>query len=224
MSCTQCQGIETTFNHRNAEKELRKYHKKGPTETTHSLVEFLKKKGTKGKSLLDIGGGVGIIQHELLRSGLASAVSVEASSAYSEVSKDEARHQGHEERIEYHHGDFIDLAPDIPMTDIVTLDRVICCYPDMEKLVDSSLSHAKDYYAVVYPLDTWWMKIGLAFSNFIQRIRRNSFRSYVHSKKAFHRLVEAHNFKRVFFRKTTFWRVEIFERVDDDGHSHARTA
>ena len=216
MSCPQCQGIETAFNHESAVKELKKYHKKGPSKTTRYLIDFFVNEGIKGKSLLDIGGGVGTIQHELLKSGMVSAISVEASSAYSEVSKDEAKRQGHTERIQFHHGNFVDLAPKIPMTDVVTLDRVICCYHDMEKLVNSSLSHAKEYYAVIYPPDTWWMKIGIAIGNFIQWIKRSNYRGYVHSKKALHKVVETHNFQLCFFQKTAFWQVEIFKHKESD--------
>lgn len=215
MSCPQCQGIETTFNHESALKELRKYHKKGPSKTTRFLIDFLVTEGIEGKSLLDIGGGVGTIQHELLRNGMKSVISVEASSAYSEVSKGEAERQGHTDRVQFHHGNFVDLAPDIPNADVVTLDRVICCYPDMEKLVENSLNHAREYYAVVYPPDTWWMKVGIAISNVLQRIKRSTYRSYVHSMKKFHKVVEVHNFKLCFFQKTIFWRVEIFQRIQN---------
>ncbi|MFX0211655.1 MAG: class I SAM-dependent methyltransferase [Candidatus Hodarchaeota archaeon] len=216
MSCPQCQGIESTFNHESAVKELNKYHKKGPSKTTRFLINFFVTEGIKGKSLLDIGGGVGTIQHELLRNGMAKAISVEASSAYSEVSKGEAERQGHADRVQFHHGNFIDLAPDIPKADVVTLDRVICCYPDMEKLVENSLNHAREYYAVVYPLNTWWMKVGITIGNVLLRIKRSNYRGYVHSEKKLHRLVEAHNFKPLFFQKTFFWRVEIFQRIHND--------
>ncbi|UCG03809.1 MAG: class I SAM-dependent methyltransferase [Candidatus Heimdallarchaeota archaeon] len=213
MSCPQCNGIETTFNHKSALKELKNYHKKGPNKSTRFLINYLVSKGIEDKTLLDIGGGVGAIQHELIKNGLASVVSVEASKAYSEASKDEAKHQGHADKINYFHGDFVDLSPEIPMTDVVTLDRVICCYVNMEKLVNSSLNHARDYYAVIYPHDKWWMKLGITVGNFLQWLKRSKYRGFIHSKKEFHRVVEAHNFKRCFFQKTMFWRIEIFQRM-----------
>jgi hypothetical protein len=33
------------------------------------------------------------------------------------------------------HGDFVDVGPQIPSAAIVTLDRVICCYPSFEPLL-----------------------------------------------------------------------------------------
>ncbi len=87
MDCCQCQGIETTFDKKNALKELKKYHMKGPSKTTNSLINFFKTEGVEGKSLLDIGGGVGTIQHELLTLGVTSVINIEASTAYHEIGK-----------------------------------------------------------------------------------------------------------------------------------------
>ena len=66
MDCCQCQGIEQVFDERQAKKDLKQYRKKGPSSTTRILVEAIKAQGVQDLSLLDIGGGVGAIQHGLL--------------------------------------------------------------------------------------------------------------------------------------------------------------
>src|SRR3972149_5220101 len=81
MSCAQCQGIERMFDRRAAERELRQYRAAGPGGTTRLLIDALKAEGVAGLTLLDIGGGVGAIQHELLRAGGRRATAVDASSA-----------------------------------------------------------------------------------------------------------------------------------------------
>lgn len=35
----------------------------------------------------------------------------------------------------FRYGDFVSLAPDLETADLVTLDRVVCCYPELEPLV-----------------------------------------------------------------------------------------
>ncbi|MGZ8690915.1 MAG: class I SAM-dependent methyltransferase, partial [Aeromicrobium sp.] len=45
-------------------------------------------------TVLDIGGGVGAVHHELLHSGAATAVDVDASRAYIAVAREEAERQG----------------------------------------------------------------------------------------------------------------------------------
>ncbi|MBI2171194.1 MAG: hypothetical protein HYU30_04125 [Chloroflexi bacterium] len=84
MNCCQCQGIEDFFSSRLAARELKHYRKKGPWKTTTMLIEALKREGLSGATLLDIGGGVGAIQHELLKASAGSATNVDASTAYLE--------------------------------------------------------------------------------------------------------------------------------------------
>ena len=86
MKCCQCQGIEATFAGRRVTKELKKYRKKGPAKTTRFLLQALKQVGVKNTTLLDIGGGIGAIQHDLLKSGSCQAIHVDASSAYLKLS------------------------------------------------------------------------------------------------------------------------------------------
>lgn len=212
MACPQCEGIEVTFNQKSVQNELRKYRKKGPDNVTRLLINQLTTEGLEGMSLLDIGGGVGAIQLELLKSGMTSATYVEASSAYLEAAQEEAERQGLTDRISFHHGNYVDLAPDIPIADVATLDRVICCYHSME-LVESSITHARKLYGVIYPRDVWWNKGYAIISNFLQWLKRKKFRFFVHPKEGVHAVVENHNFQRCFYKKSGIWLIEIFKRT-----------
>src|SRR5258708_39620563 len=150
MPSCQCQGIETQFNRREAANKLADYRKKGPLPSTRLLIAALLDAGVQDRTLLDIGGGIGAIQCELLKAGARAAVNVDASSAYLGAAQQEAHRQGLSGRVEYHQGDFVELADAIPPADIVTLDRVICCYPDMPALVGLSADRARQLYALVY--------------------------------------------------------------------------
>src|SRR5947199_213845 len=83
--------------------------------------------------------------------GASGATDVDASAAYLAAAREEAARQGHAERVAYHHGNFVDLAATLPPADIVTLDRVICCYHDMPALVERSSAKAARLYGLVYP-------------------------------------------------------------------------
>ncbi len=128
MSCRQCQGVEVFFDRKEAGKKLKEYRLNGPARTTSMLVDALKAEGVEGLNLLDIGGRVGAIQYDLLRAGASRVTAVEASTAYLDVVRQEAEWLGYVRRISYHKGDFTDRAPEIAAADVVTLDRVICCY------------------------------------------------------------------------------------------------
>jgi len=103
--------------------------------------------------------------------------------------------------MSHHHGNFMDLAPDLPQADIVTLDRVICCYHDMQSLVGLSSALAGKLYGLVYPRDTWWVKIVNAISNLVYWIRQSSFRLFVHPTKAVDAVVSTNGLERRFYRK-----------------------
>ena len=212
MSCCHCQGAETLFDAKVATKELRQYRRRGPRKTTRLLLDALKVNGIAGRTLLDIGGGVGVIQHELLRAGAAQASGVEASTAYLAAAREEATRQGHADRLRLDHGNFVDLAPRLPPADIVTLDRVICCYPDMPALVGLSAAHAREAYGLVYPRDTWWVKLGLALGNLALWARRTPFRTYAHPTAAVDALVRGQGFTPRFSRRTFIWQVVVYGR------------
>ena len=58
------------YDEKRASSDLRKYRDKGPIPSTQALIEALKAEGIEGMTLLDIGGGIGAIQHELLDAGV----------------------------------------------------------------------------------------------------------------------------------------------------------
>ncbi len=212
MSCSQCAGIEELFDEETVRKELAAYQRNGPDRTTRLLIDALKASGVAGKSLLDIGGGVGAIQHELLAAGALSAVDVDASSAYLSAAQKEAGRRSLADRIRFLHGDFVDLAESVAPADIVTLNRVICCYHDMVNLVDRSLGRARALYGVVFPRDTWLTRLAMVALNFVFKIQRNPYRSFIHSTRKVEELIERHHFQRIFYRQTLFWQVSVYAR------------
>src|SRR5690349_15013864 len=139
MSCSQCAGIEQVFNDAEAKRQLRRLNRRGPARTTRLLIDAIRRAldamDLREATLLDIGAGIGAIHHELLDSRVARATHVDGSSAHISVARAEAERRGHSDRVEFKQGDFVEMAADVPATDVVTLDRVICCYPDMELLV-----------------------------------------------------------------------------------------
>jgi magnesium-protoporphyrin O-methyltransferase len=212
MNCCQCQGIEDLFNEQLVARELTSYRLKGPNKTTRIMIEAIKKEGIQGLSLLDIGGGVGAVQYELISAGVQNAVDVDASRAYIKAASSEAQRRGLADRVSYHHGNFVDLAEQIPPADIVTLDRVICCYPDMEKLVGLSAARARRLYSLVYPRDAWWLKIGFAIMNFFFRLRRNPFRIFPHPTQAVEALIKSNGLTRRFYQQAGVWQVAVYSR------------
>ena len=80
---------------------------------------------------------------------------------------------------------------------VVTLDRVICCYPLYQPLLKEALRHAERYFAYSYPRDVWYVHAAIAFGNAIRRIRANPFRAFVHPVKRMTHVIQSAGFKLV---------------------------
>jgi magnesium-protoporphyrin O-methyltransferase len=212
MTCPHCRGVDKIFDQGTAERELRAYRAHGPGKTTRLLIAALKAAGVADRTLIDIGGGVGAIQHELLKGGAHSAIAIDASAAYLHAAKQEAERQGHTNRVAYQQGDFVELAPQLPQADIVTLEKVICCYPDMRALVGLSSARAGKLYGVVFPRDTWWMRLAGLVVNIFPWLQRNAFRFFVHPTEAIESVIRANGLERRYYRKTLLWQVIVYTR------------
>jgi 2-polyprenyl-3-methyl-5-hydroxy-6-metoxy-1,4-benzoquinol methylase len=97
MPCSCCAFGNIADEHFNADKvakELAQYRRMGPGPTTRRLRDGLVSTGLREGTLLDIGGGLGILGLELLDAGLSRAVVVEASSAYLAAASEEATRRG----------------------------------------------------------------------------------------------------------------------------------
>ena len=110
--------------------------------------------------LLDVGSGVGGLSFELLDRGAERVIAVDASPAYLAAAAQEATRRDRLGVVEFMHGDFVDVGPQIPSATIVTLDRVICCYPSFEPLLNEALRHAEHAFAYSYPRDMWYVHCG----------------------------------------------------------------
>ena len=212
MVCRQCQGIEKFFDERWARSELREYRRTGPRKPTRMLLDAIKSLSVEGKSLLDIGGGVGALQHELLKAGVRRATGVDASTAYIKAAQEEAERQGHDNLVDYHHGDFVDLAPTLEPADIVTLDRVICCYHNLEQLVGESSRLAVETYGLVFPRENWAIRAAFRLFNLVLWLRRSSFRIFVHPSRVVDSLVRRNGLNQRLKRKTLLWQVVVYGR------------
>lgn len=213
MVCPHCKSAEKVFSDSWAQNELKDYHKKGAAKATRLLLGVLKEAGVGGKSLLDIGGGIGVIQHELMTAGAAHSVDVDASTAYLQIAQAEAEKLGYADKAQYVHGDFVQVAPEIETADIVTLDRVVCCYPDMRALVDLSSQRAREFYALVYPHDNLLMRWGIHIFNFFAfKIWGSPFRTYIHPTREVEAIIQGNGLNRIFYKPTGLWQVFVYKR------------
>jgi predicted TPR repeat methyltransferase len=214
MDACSCDDIFSIFDQRTADDDRERYRRLGPDRTTRMLLDLVRPFVSTGSTLLDVGGGIGVIDQELLRAGVGHAMLVDASSAYLRVARDEARRTNTLERIEFVEGDFVSRAEGIDRADVVTLDRVVCCYPDAESLVRLSAARATRAYGLVLPRDGWLSRIGVRLINLGFRMRRRPYRSFAHPNATVDRLVAEQGLHPIAERSTWFWRVVAYARPD----------
>lgn len=183
MACSCCAFGNTADKHFNPDKvarELAQVRRKGPGPTTRRLRDGLVSAGLREGTLLDGGGGLGILSLELLDAGFSRAVVVDASSAYLAAALEEATRRGRSASTEFVHGDFLLVATESMASTVVTLDRVVCCYPAYEPLLTRALQLARTGVALSYPLDRWFVRVGLWLENAMRRRSGNPFRTFLH--------------------------------------------
>ena len=212
MPCNCCEITDNAFSEAEARAEIKTYRKRGPAKQTKLILEAIRSLGLKDAALLDIGGGIGSIYHELLKDVVREATHVDASSAYLKAAKEETARRGNSERVEFIHADFTEVASDLPQVDIVTLDRVVCCYPDFRSLLKAAADHSRKAVALTYPRETWYMRIGLQVINFFQRLMRNPFRIFLHPVAEMESLLQREGFVKTSMRRVSVWEMALYQR------------
>jgi 2-polyprenyl-3-methyl-5-hydroxy-6-metoxy-1,4-benzoquinol methylase len=213
MGCCTGKGCNEFFNERVARHDAERYRKKGLTGPGRRIVDYLRGRGIAGSTVLEVGAGVGSLHLELLRAGAARATGIELSSAYEPYALDLAREAGVEARVERRVLDFAAAPEDAPSADAVVLNKVVCCYPDYERLVGAAAQHARRSLVLTFPRDAWWTRLGVAAANLVERLRRQSFRAYVHPPSAVIAAAEVQGLKRTVEHTGAVWLLVAFERA-----------
>ena len=224
MTCcsTFCASTQRQFSPRLAARQLARYRRKGPDATTRMLRDLLTAPGPTSptsRTLLDIGAGIGVLTFELLHAGFEHATAVDASAAFVVAGREEAARQRLVASINWFEGDFIHLAPRLPLADVVTLDRVVCCYPAYEPLLTAALERANRAVGLSYPRDRWYVRAVMALDNGVRRLRRGAFRTFVHAPAGMSALLRASGFQLVGRRTTLAWSVDVYTRMNADSQT-----
>jgi 2-polyprenyl-3-methyl-5-hydroxy-6-metoxy-1,4-benzoquinol methylase len=205
-------GCANVFGSREAENDLKRYRKQGPESTTRELIDAIVAEGVEGATLLDIGAGVGAIVFELLGAGASSALSIDATEAYVDAVRGEAERRGLADRLTGRLGDFVALASEIEPADVVTLDKVVCCYPDMPALLGRASERARRMVGLVYPRRTWWNRVAARVLAAWGWLTRDPTRWYLHQPVDIDRLMAAAGYERHNIARDLIWHVVLYRR------------
>jgi hypothetical protein len=210
--CCDARGCDRLFSDRVARRAAAKYRKKGLDGTAQRMVDYLASQGIEGASVLEIGGGVGEIEIELLERGAARALNLELSPGYAEEARRLLREKAFEERGEWRLHDIATDPDEIEPTDVVVLHRVVCCYPDYRRLLGAAAGRARRFVIFSHPPRHALTRLFVAGQNLVFRLLRREFRAFVHPPAAMEAVVKEQGFRPTFAHRALVWQIAGFER------------
>lgn len=214
MHCCATKGCDEFFTERVARRDATRYRRSGIDGNARRVVDFVRRHGIEGRTVLEVGGGVGAIQLELLRAGASRTENVELSPAYEPYAAELLHEAGFGTRAERRLLDFASQGDEVEPADVVVLHKVVCCYPDYEALVGAAAVHATRQLLLTFPRETWWMRLGIASANLIERLRRRTFRVYVHPPAAMIAVAQSHGLEPTARHRGRLWEFCGLERTD----------
>jgi magnesium-protoporphyrin O-methyltransferase len=210
--CCDPRGYDEVFGDGFARHVARRYRRRGLDRTARRLVDFLADGDLSGATVLEIGGGVGEIGVELLRRGAARATTLELSPAYDDQARRLAAEAGVADRM---HRAVVDIATtpeDVAPADLVVLHRVVCCYPDHERLLGAAADHCRRRLAFTHPPRNPVSRATFAVENAMFRLRGREFRAFVHPPEAMVDVVLGRGMRHALHHAGTIWQVQGLTR------------
>jgi len=213
MSCCRSGACEQMFSRRAARRSLERYRSKGLDEIERRIVASAKETGIQGARVLEIGGGIGVVQAELLEVGAATGEVVELVGTYEPYARELASDKGLSDRVTFRVVDLLEDPDDVEPADVVVLNRVVCCSPDGIELTGIAGRLARRTLVLSYPRDVVWVRLGVGLINLGQRLFGRSFRAFVHSPAKLRAAVEEQGLRATDLGRTAFWEYSTLERA-----------
>jgi magnesium-protoporphyrin O-methyltransferase len=206
-------GYESVFGDRFARRVARRYRKRGLSPAGAAIADFLAARGITGATLLEIGGGVGELQIELLRQGAAHAVNLEISGSYEAEAAALLEQAGMQSRVERRRLDIARSPDEVEPADVVVLHRVVCCYPDYQRLLSAAGSKADRLLVFSHPPRHLATRTAIAWENTWRWLKGDSFRTFVHPPREMLAVLSDAGLHPAYHWRGLGWRVVGLERL-----------
>lgn len=212
MGCCDVNGLNGFFRGALVRWEAAAFRRYGPTRQQQRIVRLVAAESA-GCSVLEVGCGIGAVTTTLLARGAAKGSYVDLSHDYLRTAKELAQRAGVDGRAAFYRLDFAKEAAAVTPADIVIADRVVCCYPDAERLVGAVAEQSRALLVFSYPRPFWLSRLLRRLLNLAMRLWGKDYRFFLHDPKGLlqaatrsgHRLREHH--------ALGFWQIVVFERL-----------
>ena len=195
-----------------AHRAAKRYRERGLDKTALQMISFLRRAGIEEATVLEIGGGVGEVQIELLKLGASRALNLELSAAYEKEAAQLLQEAGADERARRRIHDIAVDSEAVAPADVVVLNKVVCCYPDYQRLLGAAADHANRLLVLSYPRRNAFSRLFIALQNVIFKLRGNEFRAFVHPPSAMFGVLEERGLRLAYAHQPVVWQIAGFER------------
>jgi magnesium-protoporphyrin O-methyltransferase len=212
--CHAPAGLDELFDDRIARADARRYLRRGLPLRARRLLDALRAATPLDDATsLEVGGGAGGLTVELVRAGVKHAQLVDASPAYVSEARRVAVECGVADRVAVRHGNYAEPGPrPLDAVDVIVMDRVVCCFPDWQSLLDRATHQATRVIALTYPRAGTWVSLLVGAVNFAMRVTRRTFRMQHHPPATIIAFLEAAGFRPRVAGHRMMWEVMVATR------------
>lgn len=201
------EDYQFVFSRRFARRQSKRYRRRGLTPAAQGIVDFAASRGIKGATVLEIGGGVGHLQIELLRRGAAHVTNLEISENYEGEAKRLLTRTGLTAQVTRRFADIAVTPDEVEAADVVVLHRVVCCYRDFAKLLKAAARHTRKTLIYSHPAANLINRAEFGAENFYRWLTGNDFRAFVHPPDEMVRAAESENLTVAYHSQARDWDV-----------------
>lgn len=209
VGCCDVNGLNSVFRGALVRWERRRFERRGPTPQQERIIEVASA-GISGRSVLEVGCGIGAVTTTLLARGAAKGLYVDLSQDYLRHAAELARRAGVAERASFCRLDFAEAK--LAMADIVIADRVVCCYPDGERLLEAAAAHSRALLVFSYPRPSRLSRLVRRLLNLAVRLVGKDYRFFLHDPEGLLQAATRSGHRLRQQRSLGFWQLAVLER------------
>lgn len=210
--CCDPRPYKGVFGEKEARRTARRFRRRGLGSTAEPMVAHLADAGIEGATVLEVGSGSATAIVAMLERGAASAVGYDLSPEYEEVATSLLTERGLADRADLRFGDFVAEADTAGPADVVFLNKVVCCYPDLEAMMGAAARATGRLLAISHPRRRRLVRLVFGVTNSLLRLRRSGFRVHLHDPAAVTGQIASTGLVQTAAGTTPLWHWSVWER------------
>lgn len=177
-SCCRADPCSEMFGADDARRDMQAYLTRGLDDIESRALAALPADLVEGARVLDVGGGVGAFQAELLKRGAASGEVVELVDAYAPFAARLAERLGLTGRTAFRVHDLLGDPAGVEPADVVVMGRVVCCSAEGPALTAAAAGKARRALVITFPRSNAFTRALAALQRAVFRVIGRRYRMF----------------------------------------------